>query len=161
MQVDGENFEQGNKYLNKLNKQNLEKDARGPLKADMFVEETSHSSRKKLDKSNCDCSNVNCIKCLKSQERNFNNNLSSNVNNNNILGSSNMLSVNRVNMRNKLRQQSSGHSSFEGSLSNSPCLSRGEYGTFCVRIDFLVLFHVYQSDNEFLFIFCVPFLYDH
>ncbi|XP_063918685.1 cAMP-regulated phosphoprotein 21 isoform X3 [Zophobas morio] len=97
------------KYLNRLNRQNLEKDARR--------ETASHNSRKKII---CDCSNQNCAKC-RSQERNFNNNLT-NVNNN--VQSSNTLTVNRVNARNKLRQQSSSQGSFEGSSSNSPCLSR-------------------------------------
>ncbi|XP_044264691.1 cAMP-regulated phosphoprotein 21 isoform X2 [Tribolium madens] len=94
------------KYLNRLNKQNLEK-----------KENASQNNRKKFI---CDCSNQNC-KCAKNQERNFNNNLT-NINNNVV--SSNTLTVNRANSRNKLRQQSSSQGSFEGSSSNSPCLSR-------------------------------------
>lgn len=129
VQVDDYGCDQdvNSKHLNKLNRHNLEVDGKVLAKAEIIVEETSHNSRRKVDKFSCDCSNPNCIKCLKSQERNFNNNLSSNVNNN-IVGSSNTLSVSRVNVRTKIRQQSSGQSSFDGSVSNSPCLSRGELG---------------------------------
>nr|XP_008195354.1 PREDICTED: cAMP-regulated phosphoprotein 21 isoform X3 [Tribolium castaneum] len=91
------------KYLNRLN--NKQK------------ENASQNNRKKYI---CDCPNQNC-KCAKNQERNFNNNLT-NINNNVV--SSNTLTVSRVNSRNKLRQQSSSQGSFEGSSSNSPCLSR-------------------------------------
>ncbi|RZB54402.1 cAMP-regulated phosphoprotein 21, partial [Asbolus verrucosus] len=100
------------KYLNRLNKQNLEKDSR--------KEVASHLSNKK--KIICDCSNQNCIKCAKNQERNINNNLT-NINNN-VVQTSNTLTVSRVNSKSKLRQQSSSQGSFEGSSSNSPCLSR-------------------------------------
>lgn len=99
------------KYLNKLNKQNLEKDAK--------KENASHNNKKRII---CDCLNQNCIKCAKNQERNINNNLT-NINNN-VVQSSNTLTVSRANSKNKLRQQSSSQGSFDGSTSNSPCLSR-------------------------------------
>ncbi|CAG9813177.1 unnamed protein product [Phaedon cochleariae] len=80
--------------------------------------QASHSFRKKYV---CDCQNQNCLKCVNTQERNINNNLT-NVNNN-VMGSPNMLSVSKTNGRGKLRQQSSSQGSFESS-SMSPCLSR-------------------------------------
>jgi encore-like protein len=107
--VEAEDNSPSPKYLNRLNRQNLEKDTK---------KDASHNSRKKII---CDCSNQNCVKC-KNQERNINNNLT-NINNN-VVQSSNTLTVNRVNARHKLKQQSSSQGSFEGSSSNSPCLSR-------------------------------------
>lgn len=78
----------------------------------------------------CDCISQICTKCSKVNERNINNNIRDNVNNNNVIvsstHSSNMLSVNRANMRHKLRHQGSSQGSFEGSSSTSPCLSRGK-----------------------------------
>lgn len=125
-QVEGDSSEQGSNYLNRLNQENLAKDIKESAKTEIIVEETSQSGRRRSDRFSCDCSGVGCTKCYKNQERNFNNNLSSNVNHN-ILGSSHMLSVNRVNVKNKLRQQSSGQSS----MSNSPCLSRGKLELVC------------------------------
>ncbi|CAG9763991.1 unnamed protein product [Ceutorhynchus assimilis] len=78
----------------------------------------------------CDCQNQNCIKCLK--DRGGNNN------NNNVMGSPNMLYVNKN--RGKLRHQSSSQTSlsFESSTGNSPCLSRdnsSEYYTDTTGVD--------------------------
>lgn len=126
LQVETENnYERSGspKYLNKLNRQNLERDGKVPVKTEIIVEEASHCNRK-LEKLACDCSNPNCIKCLKGQERNFNNNLSSNVNNN-VVSNTNTLSVTRSNSKGKLRHQSSSQGSFDSNISNSPCLSRG------------------------------------
>lgn len=82
--------------------------------------QASHSYRKKTV---CDCQTQNCLKCMKNQhEQNINNN-PTNMNNVNISGSPNTLSVSRANSRSKLRQQSSSLGSFESCL-NSPCLSR-------------------------------------
>lgn len=82
------------------------------------------SSYRRSYKNGCDCTaQAACTQCLKNHERNINNNLSSNINNNNVVSSSNTLTVNRA-TRGKLRQQSSSQGSFEGSSSNSPCLSR-------------------------------------
>ncbi|KAF5281814.1 hypothetical protein FQA39_LY05028 [Lamprigera yunnana] len=86
------------------------------------IEEASHRRNLRNDKNFCDCTNQTCTKCLKNHDRNINNNLSSNINNN-VIGGSNTLMVNRA-TRGKLRQQSSSQGSFEGSSSNSPCLSR-------------------------------------
>ncbi|KAJ8925531.1 hypothetical protein NQ315_009370 [Exocentrus adspersus] len=97
------------KYLNKVN---------NTKNSDASSKQTSHNVKKRYI---CDCQNQNCIKCIKSQERNINNNLT-NVNNN-VMGSPNTLTVSRANSRGKLRQQSSSQGSFESS-SNSPCLSR-------------------------------------
>ncbi|KAF5274789.1 hypothetical protein FQR65_LT00372 [Abscondita terminalis] len=85
------------------------------------IDEASHRKNLRNDKNMCDCTNQACTKCYKN-DRNINNNLSSNINNN-VVGSSNTLTVNRA-TRGKLRQQSSSQGSFEGSSSNSPCLSR-------------------------------------
>lgn len=99
------------KYLNKVN---------NSKNSDVSPKQTSHNVKKRCM---CDCQNQNCIKCIKAQERNINNNLT-NVNNN-VMGSSNTLTVSRASSRGKLRQQSSSQGSFESS-SNSPCLSRGK-----------------------------------
>ncbi|KAK5647275.1 hypothetical protein RI129_002167 [Pyrocoelia pectoralis] len=85
-------------------------------------DEASHRRNLRNDRNMCDCTNQTCTKCLKNHDRNINNNLSSNINNN-VVGSSNTLTVSRA-TRGKLRQQSSSQGSFEGSSSNSPCLSR-------------------------------------
>ncbi|CAH0550982.1 unnamed protein product [Brassicogethes aeneus] len=97
------------KYLDKINCQNVEKEHK----------QSSHvnSNRKKLI---CDCPNQNCIKCS-GQDKTLNNN-NSNINNNVI--SPNTLTVVKSTSRGKLRQQSSSQGSFEGSSTNSPCLSR-------------------------------------
>ncbi|XP_072388569.1 uncharacterized protein enc isoform X1 [Diabrotica undecimpunctata] len=80
--------------------------------------QSSHSFKKKIS---CDCQTQNCLRCMRAQERNINNNLT-NVNNN-MTGSPNTLTVSRTNSRGKLRQQSSSLGSFDSSY-NSPCLSR-------------------------------------
>lgn len=93
------------------------------VQRDIIVEEVAFIEGKKAKSEiRCICESVNpsCVKC----NRNINNNLSGNMNNN-VCTSPNTLMVNRVNMRGKLKQQSSSQGSFEGSLSNSPCLSRG------------------------------------
>uniref|UniRef100_A0A1Y1L854 R3H domain-containing protein n=1 Tax=Photinus pyralis TaxID=7054 RepID=A0A1Y1L854_PHOPY len=82
------------------------------------TDEASH----RRNRNTCECTNQTCTKCLKNHDRNINNNLSSNINNN-VVSSSNTLTVSRA-TRGKLRQQSSSQGSFEGSSSNSPCLSR-------------------------------------
>lgn len=126
------------KYLNnnKINRQNLEKTrsiesiggGKSHNRTEIIVEETSHvvDNRKgKIDKYICDCTNQNCVKCVKViVDKNVNNNFNSNVVNNNN-SNTNTLTVNRANLRGKFRHQSSSQGSFEGSSSNSPCLSRG------------------------------------
>lgn len=120
--------EPNTKYLNnnKMNRQNLEKSRSNESigkahRTEIIVEETSHEDNRKgkHDKCLCESTNQNCVKCAKVVDKNVNNNY--NVNNNN----SNTLTVNRVNLRGKFRHQSSSQGSFEGSSSNSPCLSRG------------------------------------
>lgn len=127
-QIDYIESEINPKYLNnnKINRQNLEKsrsiESIGKVhRTEIIVEETSHlvDNRKgKNDKYICDCTNQNCVKCVK-VDKHLNNNV--NCNNNN----SNTLSVNRANFKGKFKYQSSSQGSFEGSSSNSPCLSRG------------------------------------
>lgn len=107
-------LESNPKYYNKSNKQ------RDCKTTSHTVNINNNINLKK--KCMCDCQNTNCIKCIKSHEKNINNNVT-NINNN-VVGSPNMLSVSRPNGRGKLRQQSSSQGSFE-SASNSPCLSRG------------------------------------
>lgn len=117
------------KYLNnnRISRQNLEQsrsiESIGKVhRTEIIVEETSHVDNRKgkNDKYICDCTNQNCVKCVKVVDKNVNNNINSNVNNN-----SNTLTVNRANAKGKFKHQSSSQGSFEGSSSNSPCLSRG------------------------------------
>ncbi|XP_049823795.1 cAMP-regulated phosphoprotein 21 isoform X3 [Aethina tumida] len=118
------------KYLNKLNRQNLDKEHKQSSHNNSMNErylrkiyggtELIYIAAYNKKKVICDCPTQSCVKCL-NQEKNLNNNVT-NINNNVI--SANTLSVARSSSRGKLRQQSSSLGSFEGSLSNSPCLSR-------------------------------------
>ncbi|KAK9745114.1 SUZ domain [Popillia japonica] len=111
------------KMLSNVSKTNGRREELRVYRTDVIVEEDSSQRNCNGKKNECNCVSQNCNRCLKSQDRNFNNNLSSNINNN-VVCSQNSLTVNRANLRGKLKQQSSCQGSFEGSLCNSPCLSR-------------------------------------
>ncbi|KAI4468669.1 pyruvate dehydrogenase e1 component alpha subunit bacterial and organellar [Holotrichia oblita] len=111
------------KMLCNVSKTNGRREDLRVYRTDVIVEEDSSQRNCNGKKNECNCVSQNCNRCLKSQDRNFNNNLSSNINNN-VVCSQNTLTVNRANLRGKLKQQSSSQGSFEGSLCNSPCLSR-------------------------------------
>lgn len=113
------------KMLSNVSKTNGRREELRVYRTDVIVEEDSSQRNCNGKKNECNCVSQNCNRCLKSQDRNFNNNLSSNINNN-VVCSQNSLTVNRANLRGKLKQQSSCQGSFEGSLCNSPCLSRGK-----------------------------------
>ncbi|XP_017778860.1 PREDICTED: cAMP-regulated phosphoprotein 21 isoform X2 [Nicrophorus vespilloides] len=98
--------------VNRLNKQNLER-FNNRQKTEVVVQETSNVTK-------CECSSS----CTRNKERNHNNNISITSHNNNTATVNTLLTVNRDNVRGKLRQQSSSQGSFDGSSSNSPCLSR-------------------------------------
>lgn len=116
------------KTVNNAAKTNGRREDHRVYRTDVIVEEDSsqRNCNGNSKRNECNCVSPNCNRCLKSQDRNFNNNLNSNINNNNVVCSPNTLTVNRANMRGKLKHQSSSQGSFEGSLCNSPCLSRGK-----------------------------------
>lgn len=102
---------------------------------EIIVEESNSMEFQKIKsditKCTCECVNAACTNCLGTGERIVYNNLNSNINNNMVNTSPNMLSVARASRGGKLKYQSSSQSSIDGSCITSPSLSRGENIEVC------------------------------